>query len=225
MIQLESVCKSFRAGRGFVEALKNVSFTLGKGGTAIVVGKSGAGKSTLLNCIGGIERPDQGQIFCAGNDMVALSGKALSKFQRRHLGIIFQHGNLLSYLSVSENIAFPLTLNGVSAGDRNQRVMALLEMIDLSEAAQAMPHELSGGEIQRVAAARALAHGPQILLADEPTANLDSETGQSLIHLIAEMGKAQDCTMIIATHDPELCALADETINLRDGKTLGPISA
>jgi putative ABC transport system ATP-binding protein len=220
MIELESVHKTFRSGRGFVNALKDVSFVVEKGSATAVVGKSGSGKSTLLNCIGGLERPDKGSIACFGHDILALSGRALSAFQRQSVGFIFQHGNLLSYLSVSENIAFPLTLNGIAGNSKTQRVQVLLEKIGLSAAAKAMPHELSGGEIQRVSAARALAHSPRMLLADEPTASLDTDTGKNLIDLMFEMGRAQGCTMIISTHDPEICGLADKTIYLRDGERL-----
>ena len=220
MVQLEGVHKSFRSGRGFVNALKDVSFVVEKGSTAAVVGKSGSGKSTLLNCIGGLERPDKGGINCFERNILALSARALSEFQRQRVGFIFQHGNLLSYLSVSENIAFPLTLNGIAAKERTERVKVLLEKIDLSGAEKAMPHELSGGEIQRVSAARALAHSPRLLLADEPTASLDSETAKNLISLMFGIGKEQDCTMIISTHDPEICDLADRTIYLRDGERI-----
>ena len=184
---------------------------------ATVVGKSGSGKSTLLNCIAGIESPDKGRVVCFGQDITALSSKALSEFQRRWAGFVFQHGNLLSYLSVFENIAFPLALNGMTAPRRAARVKTLLERIGLSGAEKAMPHELSGGEIQRVAAARALAHSPRMVLADEPTANLDTETGKQLVNLMFEIGREQGCTLIIATHDAEISALADKTIYLRDG--------
>jgi putative ABC transport system ATP-binding protein len=220
MIQLESVHKTFRSGRGFVNALKDVSFMAEKGGVTALVGKSGSGKSTLLNCIGGLERPDKGRIVCFGHDLLRFSAKALSKFQRQNVGFIFQHGYLLSYLSVSENIAFPLTLNGVAGNQKTERVAVLLEKIGLSAAAKAMPHELSGGEIQRVSAARALAHSPRMLLADEPTASLDTDTGKNLVELMLEIGKEQGCTMIISTHDPEICALADKTIYLKDGERL-----
>lgn len=220
MIQLESVHKTFHSGRGFVNALKDVSFVAETGSTIAVVGKSGSGKSTLLNCIGGLERPDKGSIACFGNDILALSAKALSEFQRQSVGFIFQHGNLLSYLSVFENIAFPLMLNGIGGNQQTERVAVLLEKIGLSEAVKAMPHELSGGEIQRVSAARALVHSPRMLLADEPTASLDTETGKNLVNLMVEIGKEQDCTMIISTHDPEICDLADRTIYLRDGERL-----
>jgi ABC-type lipoprotein export system ATPase subunit len=156
MIKLEGVYKTFRSGRGFVQALKDVSFVVETGRTAAVVGKSGSGKSTLLNCIGGLERPDKGRIKCFGQNIPALSARALSRFQRQCVGFVFQNGNLLSYLTVFENIAFPLMLNGIATYQRKERVKMLLEKIGLGGAHKAMPHELSGGEIQRVSAARAL---------------------------------------------------------------------
>jgi putative ABC transport system ATP-binding protein len=220
MIQLDGVCKAFRSGRGFVTALTDISFVVEKGGIAVVLGISGSGKTTLLNCIGGLEGPDKGRISCFERDIIALSANELSKFQRQNVGFIFQHGNLLSYLSVFENIAFPLALNGIDGNQKTERVEVLLEKIGLKGAEKAMPHELSGGEIQRVSAARALAHSPRMLLADEPTASLDSETGKNLVDLMFEIGKEQGCTMIISTHDSEICDLADTTIYLRDGERL-----
>ena len=136
------------------------------------------------------------------------------------MGFIFQQGNLLSYLSVFENIAFPLTLNGIGGNQKTERVELLLAKIGLSGAAKAMPHELSGGEIQRVSAARALAHSPRMLLADEPTASLDSENGKNLVELMVEIGKEQECTMIISAHDPEIDNLADMKIYLKDGERI-----
>ena len=147
-----------------------------------------------------------------------MSAYQLSRFQRRDLGFIFQHGNLLSYLNVFENIGLPLTLNGIVGKQRSRRIHALLDRIGLSRAGRAQPHELSGGEIQRVAAARALAHYPKVLLADEPTASLDTETGRMLVDLMFEIGKEQDCTQLISTHDPDLFHLADKVIHLKDGR-------
>jgi ABC-type lipoprotein export system ATPase subunit len=218
MIQIENISKAYQSGRGRQEALVDLSFHIPKGTTAAIVGKSGSGKTTLLNCVGGLERPDKGTVICFGRNIHTLNVYELSRFQRRDLGFIFQHGNLLSYLNVFENIGFSLTLNGVTGNKRSLRVQALLERIGLSDAGQALPHELSGGEIQRVAAARALAHYPKLLLADEPTASLDTETGRNLVDLMLDMAKEQDCTLLISTHDPELFHLADRVIHLRDGR-------
>ena len=158
---------------------------------AAVIGKSGSGKSTLLNCIGGLEPPDRGRITCFGTPIYSLGARELSLFQRRHVGFVFQRGNLLSYLTVAENIGFPLTLNGVRGNERSKRIGELLERIGLGSAAKALPHELSSGETQRVAMARAIAHEPKMLLADEPTANLDTDTGLKVVKLMREMGQAK----------------------------------
>ncbi len=217
MITLSGVAKSFRSGRGEVKALGDISFSLGEGVFAAVIGKSGSGKSTLLACIGGLERPDSGSILCFGTPIHSLGGRALSLFLRRHLGFVFQRGNLLSYLTVAENIGFPLTLNGLGSRDRQKRIDELLERIDLASAAKALPHELSGGETQRVAVARAIAHHPKMVLADEPTANLDSATGRGVVALMRGMGRAYGCSVIMATHDMDIIEASDTVLHLRDG--------
>jgi putative ABC transport system ATP-binding protein len=222
MIRLARIGKVYRSGRGLVEALRDVSIHIRRGAAVAVVGKSGSGKTTLLNCIGGLERPTKGTVTCFGYDIHALSSKALSAFQRQNVGFVFQHGNLLSYLTVSENIAFPLVLNGIDGKQKIQRIETLLEKIGLPEVGAALPRELSGGEIQRVAAARALAHSPKILLADEPTASLDTATGNNLVQLIFDMGQEQGCTLVIATHDPEIFHFTEKTVHLSDGRVVKP---
>jgi len=217
----QGISKEFLSGRGRVQALLDVSFSIETGRTLAVVGKSGSGKTTLLNCVGGLERPERGKVSCFGVDIHSLSGKALCLFQRRNAGFIFQYGNLLSYLTVCENIGFPLTLNGIRGKRKEKRTQELLERIGLHDAGAALPHELSGGEAQRVSVARAIAHSPKMLLADEPTASLDSTTGLNLIELMFDMGKEQGCTTIVSTHDPEIIDLADVNIQLRDGKITG----
>jgi len=221
MIRVSNISKRFRSGRGVVKALTKVSFFLDMGKTMAVVGKSGSGKTTLLNCIGGIERPDSGMINCFGTEISNLSQKVLSQFQRQNIGFVFQTGNLLSYLSVGGNISFPLSLNKVNGIKRKRRVLELLEKIGLPEAFAAMPHELSGGELQRVSFARAIAHSPKMLLADEPTDSLDTDTARRLVMLMQDMGKDQDCTIILTSHDPEIVKLADETLRLLDGTVEG----
>jgi putative ABC transport system ATP-binding protein len=218
VIEGKGISKEFRSGRGRVQALADVSFSIETGKAVAVVGKSGSGKTTLLNCVGGLERPERGKVSCFGVDIHSLSGKALCLFQRRNAGFVFQYGNLLSYLTVFENIAFPLTLNGISGKGKEKRVQELLERIGLPDAGAALPHELSGGEVQRVSIARAIAHSPKMLLADEPTSSLDSATGWNLIELMFDMGKEQGCTMVVSTHDPDIIDLADASIHLRDGR-------
>ena len=148
----------------------------------------------------------------------SLRGEALSLFQRRNVGFVFQQGNLLSYLTVFENIAFPLTLNGVEEEKKANRIKGLLKSIGLEEAGNALPHELSGGEVQRVSFARAVAHRPRMVLADEPTARLDSDTGRNLVKFMFHMCKEQGSTMVISTHDQEIIELADVRVHIRDGK-------
>ena len=218
MVQVLGVGKIYRSGRRQVEALCNVSCAVERGATLAVVGKSGSGKTTLLNCIGGLERPDQGSVTCLGLDIHALSRRSLSLFQRQHLGFVFQFGNLLSYLTVYENIVFPLALNGVPRKERAGRVLGLLERVGLRDSQQALPRELSGGEVQRVSFARAIAHGPQVLLADEPTASLDSDTARDLVQLMLEVVQEQASSLIVSTHDPVVIDLADNIMHLRDGR-------
>lgn len=218
MIQLEGVTKVFRSGRGTVRALHEVSFSIAASRFAAVIGKSGSGKSTLLNCIGGLEKPDAGTIICFGAVLGKLGNSAMSRFQRKLVGFVFQRGNLLSYLSVAENIGLPLTLNRIVGMRQARRIDELLDRIGLADAAGALPHELSGGETQRVAVARAVAHYPRILLADEPTANLDTATGKRIVQLMRDMGRDHGCTILMATHDPEITETADVVVKLRDGR-------
>lgn len=220
MIILENVSKEYRSGRGRIKALKGVSFKVEDGSTVAVFGKSGSGKTTLLNCIGGLDRPETGNITCFGTDIHTLTEKALCLFQRRNLGFVFQQGNLLKYLTVFQNIAFPLALNGFDKKSIGKRVNQLLEITELAGAGTALPEELSGGEAQRVAFARAVAHFPRLILADEPTASLDSETGKNLVRFMFETGMDQKCIMIIATHDSEIMDLAKVRISVRDGEII-----
>jgi ABC-type lipoprotein export system ATPase subunit len=220
LVEILGVGKIYRSGRRQVEALCDVSCTVERGTALAVVGKSGSGKTTLLNCIGGLERPDRGTVTCLGQDIHALSRRSLSLFQRQHLGFVFQFGNLLSYLTVYENIDFPLALNGVPRKERDGRVLELLERVGLRDSQQALPRELSGGEVQRVSFARAVAHGPQVLLADEPTASLDSDTARDLVQLMLEVVQEQASCLIVSTHDPVVINLADNIMHLRDGRVV-----
>jgi ABC-type lipoprotein export system ATPase subunit len=217
VITLSDITKTFRSGRGRVDALVKVSLEVAAGGFAAIMGKSGSGKSTLLNCIGGLEAPDQGEIRCFETVVNRLAARQLSLFQRRHLGFVFQRGNLLSYLTVAENIGLPLTLNDVTGAERTRRIEALLEGIGLLEAARALPHELSGGETQRVSVARALAHRPRLLLADEPTANLDTDSGRRVVALLRRLSAEDGSTIIMATHDRDILNDVDQIIYLKDG--------
>ena len=217
MLEVIDISKQYLSGRGHVQALKGISFCMEKGTNLALVGKSGSGKTTLMNCIGGIEKPDTGKVIIDGCGIQSLSERELCLFQRRNIGFVFQHGNLLSFMTVAENIAFPLNLNGVDARSRNRRVSELLDLIGLPDIGAAMPFELSGGELQRVAVARAISHNPSLLLTDEPTANLDSATGMGIMKMMIDLTKRENCTFIMATHDQDLISLADQSIRLRDG--------
>lgn len=218
MIEVDHISKKFLSGRGTVQALVDVTFSLEHGKSMAIAGKSGSGKSTLLSILGGLEQPDTGTVQCFGVEVNRLSGSKLSRFLRQNVGFVFQHGNLLSYMTVFDNIAFPLILNGKTGKEREIRVLELLDRIHLKEAAKAYPAELSGGELQRVSIARAIAHDPKILLADEPTASLDTATGWSIIELMFAMGKQRECSVVFSTHDMEILKLADRKLHLRDGK-------
>ena len=221
MIRVENVSKSFISSRGLVPVIAGVSFGLERGKSLALMGRSGSGKTTLLHLVGGLERPDSGTIFCLDQPVHELTGQAMSRFLREHVGFLFQFGNLLSYLTVAENVAFPLRLNNASPAQCSRRVGELLERIGLAGAAKALPRELSGGETQRVAFARSIAHRPHILLADEPTASLDSATARNLMDLMFRVGREEGRTTLTATHDTEVTALADRTLRLEDGRIVG----
>ncbi len=221
MIEIKGLSKTFPSGRGVVNALCDISFSIPRGTTLAIAGKSGSGKTTLLNCIGGLECPDSGSINSFGINIHTLKKKQLSLFQRQNMGFVFQFGNLLSFLTVEENIAFPLILNKMYCNkERKERVADLLEKIGLPELSSALPSELSGGEMQRIAFARAIAHHPKILIADEPTANLDTKTGHKLIELVFSLAKQEKCTIILSTHDQELIRFTDKIVNLLDGRQI-----
>jgi len=220
VIALEDVAKTYRSQRGVTVALAGVSLRVGQGQAVALVGRSGSGKTTLLHCVAGIERPDHGRVICLGLDLAALAPSALQRLLRERVGIVFQRGGLLSYLTVAENVAFPLSLNGMARRQRERRVLELLDRVGLAQAGRALPDELSGGETQRVALARAIAHRPQLLLADEPTASLDSASGGRLVGLMLELGREHGCTVLVATHDPDVVRLTEESIELRDGQVV-----
>jgi len=220
MIALSHISKTFSSGRGQVNAVVDISMNIPTGSLTSIMGKSGSGKSTLLNCIGGLEKPDKGEITCFGTPIHHLTARQLSHFLRRNVGFVFQRGNLLSYLNVTDNIGLPLTLNGIGGEKRTHRIATLLTDIGLENAGKAMPHELSGGEIQRVSVARAVAHHPRLLLVDEPTANLDTASGTQVVQLMRNLGKERGCTMIMATHDLDITHNSDMLVELKDGQII-----
>lgn len=218
MIELQAVSKQFISGRGHISALSEISFSVGKGQGVVLAGRSGSGKTTLLNCIGTLETPDSGSVLYNGINIGAMNSRERALFRRHEIGFVFQAGNLLPWLTVAENLQLPLELNNIRGGKQRRRIETLLDTFGLSGYEKAMPVELSAGESQRIAFARAIAHAPAILLADEPTASLDSSNGKQLIELMFSLCRNDGTTLIIATHDQDLLAMADTVIALKDGK-------
>ncbi len=221
MIQLKDLSKIYARGKAAVTVLSDVSFSVKKGELALILGKSGSGKTTLLNCIGGLDLPQKGSVNCFGIRVDKLSGRKRNNFRRQQLGFVFQSGNLITSLSARRNIEFPLILNKYSSARIQDRVAFLVNRLDLEDVADAMPSSLSRGQAQRVAFARGVAHGPGLLLADEPTASLDTRTGLELIRLMNALSKEEKITMIVATHDKEIIPFADLILHLSDGQIKG----
>jgi len=217
-VRLRNVGKSYRLDTVDVRALLDISLDIRERAFTVISGPSGSGKTTLLNIIGCIDQPDQGEITVAGQKVQTLSDDALSDFRARHIGFIFQHFNLLPVLSAYENVEYPLILAKMDKAKRTARVTELLDAVGLSDRARNRPGQLSGGQRQRVAIARALAPAPRLVLADEPTANLDSHTGAEIIALMRRMQREHDVSFVFSSHDPQVHAAADEVIHLRDGR-------
>lgn len=218
MLEVRAVGKQYASGRGHIMAIQDINFTLESASSLTLAGSSGSGKTTLLNCLGTLEIPDQGEIVY--NDVVVsrLSASSRTNFRRTAIGFVFQDRNLLPWLNVAENLAFPLMMAGVSKKDQGYRVSELLEIFSLSGYEKALAGELSGGESQRIAFARAVVHKPALLLADEPTASLDSKNGRQLINLMFSLCRQQGTMLVLATHDRELLDMSKRVVYLRDGK-------
>ncbi|MBC8991332.1 ABC transporter ATP-binding protein [Micromonospora chalcea] len=218
VVRVEGVSRTFGKGEHAVHAVRDVSFTARRGELVAVRGRSGAGKTTLLNLVGGLDRPDAGLIRVAGHEVTAAGERELLALRRGTIGFVFQTFGLVPILSAAENVGVPLRLAKVPAAEREQRVAVLLELVGLGGHAAQRPYELSGGQQQRVAVARALANEPDLLIADEPTGQLDSETGRSIMDLLRAVVHARGMTALVATHDPALIEMADRTLTLRDGR-------
>ncbi|MFI6758396.1 ABC transporter ATP-binding protein [Micromonospora sp. NPDC050417] len=218
LVRVEGVSRDYGSGDRVVHALRQVSFRAGQGELVAVRGRSGAGKTTLLNLIGGLDRPTTGQIFVAGREVTAAGEGDLLTLRRDTMGFVFQSFGLIPILSAAENVGVPLRLAKVPAAEREQRVAMLLELVGLGGHAGQRPYELSGGQQQRVALARALANDPPLLIADEPTGQLDSETGRAMMDLLQALVRSRGMTALVATHDPTLIELADRVLVLRDGR-------
>ena len=219
IVRLESVKKDYPLGQTVVKAVKGVDFEIEKGDFISIAGPSGSGKSTILNMIGCIDTPTDGTVFINDTETSTLSDKEITRLRHDVIGFIFQNFNLVPVLNVFENIEFPLLLGRkpIPKSERSEWVNTLINEVGLTKWSTHKPMELSGGQRQRVAIARALATKPKIVLADEPTANLDSETGDQIINLMKKMNREYGTTFIFSTHDPTIVEIADHIIRLRDG--------
>ncbi len=220
LLTVRDVQKTYKLDRVDVPALRDINLEVRARCFTVLSGASGSGKTTLLNLIGGLDTPDRGEIVVAGRSLRALSDNECSDFRLRHIGFIFQNFNLLPVLTAYENVEYPLRLTGASAPARRRRVQELLEAVGLSQHAQHLPGQLSGGQRQRVAIARALSIAPQLVLADEPTANLDSQTGDAIIALMRAVQRDYQASFVFSSHDPKILAAADDAVWLRDGRII-----
>jgi len=217
-VRLENVVKSYGRGETAVRAVAGVSLAIAPREFVAIVGPSGSGKSTLLHLMAGLDLPDAGQVFVGGKSLQALSDDAVTVLRRRQIGVVFQFFNLLPMLTAEENVALPLVLDGVRLRAARPRARAMLERVGLGHRARHRPDQLSGGEMQRVAIARALVTGPLVLLADEPTGNLDSHTGEEILALVREMAERHGQAVVMVTHDARAAAHAQRVLAMRDGQ-------
>jgi putative ABC transport system ATP-binding protein len=217
-VVLKQVGKTYHLDSVDVPALTDINLEIRPNCFTVISGPSGSGKTTLLNLIGCIDQATHGEIMVAGQPVQKMSDDALSDFRASHLGFIFQNFNLLPVLSAYENVEYPLILTKVPVGQRKQRVLALLDAVGLADRAQNRPGQLSGGQRQRVAVARALATEPKLVLADEPTANLDSQTGAAIIALMRKLQRDHHVSFVFSSHDPQILAEADDAVFIRDGR-------
>jgi lipoprotein-releasing system ATP-binding protein len=220
-IQVQQLCKSYGNGAKRVEVLKGADLTFSRGEKAAIVGASGVGKTTLLHILGTLDRPTAGKVLYEGKDIYALNEKALALFRNREIGFVFQFHHLLPEFNALENTMMPCLIQGIPKKESASRAEAILTLVGLKERLTHKPGELSGGEQQRVAVARALVLGPKVLLADEPTGNLDTKTGESVFDLLREMNQIKGITLIVVTHNITLAEKLSRQIQLIDGKALG----
>lgn len=217
IVTLERVSKEYRQGGATVHALQDVTVTFGRGELTVVRGRSGSGKTTLLNMIGGLDRPSGGRVEVDGIEVSSLAEQALVEYRRATVGFVFQGFGLIPILSAAENVEVPLRLRRMDPDERAARARELLHLVDLGHRARHRPQELSGGEQQRVAIARALGNEPRLLIADEPTAQLDSRRAETIMGLLRKLVETRGISVIVATHDPLLFGMADRAVELRDG--------
>jgi putative ABC transport system ATP-binding protein len=225
MVAAIALVRDYPSGDAAVHALRGVDLDVARGELLAVRGRSGSGKTTLLSLLGGLDRPTSGQVFVDGGEVSAMGEDALVELRRRTVAFVYQAFGLVPFLTAAENVEVPLRLVGAEPGARDARVAEVLDMVGLEPRARHRPYELSGGEQQRVAIARALANRPRLLLADEPTGQLDSDTGHRIMTLLRDIVRSEGVTAIIATHDPVMLDVADRVVELRDGRLLAVESA
>jgi putative ABC transport system ATP-binding protein len=222
LIEVNSLWRTYQSSAGEVHALNDVSFSVDRGELVALVGRSGSGKTTLLNCIGGLDQPTSGMVTINGEVVTDMDEAQRTRLRRDSLAFIFQTFGLVPMLSARENVGLPLRLRSTPIAEREERVAHLLDLVGLANHAEQRPSELSGGQQQRVAIARALANSPRLLIADEPTGQLDAETGATIMALLQSVVRSEGMTAIISTHDLSLQAMADRSIRLADGVLVEP---
>ncbi|MFF7143969.1 MULTISPECIES: ABC transporter ATP-binding protein [Streptomyces] len=218
MVRVEKVHKSYGHGAAAVHALRGVSLDIPRGELVALKGRSGSGKTTLLNIVGGLDAPDQGRVTVDGMDLSELGEDGLLALRRDRIGFVFQSFGLIPILTAAENVGVPMRMRRAGVREREERVELLLSLVGLADHAAQRPGELSGGQQQRVAIARALANNPSLLIADEPTGQLDAETGHAVMELLRAVVRSEQVTALVATHDATLLDLADRVLELRDGE-------
>ena len=217
IIQLKQLSKSYQEGNKRRLVLNELELSVAEGQMYVLLGRSGSGKSTMLNLLSGIDQPDTGQVIIDGTDISKMNEKDRTKYRRDNIGFVFQSFNLISTLTVFENVVLPLSLKGDNPAESKQKAHFFLDQVGLGDRGGSYPDRLSGGEQQRVAIARALAHEPKFILADEPTGNLDYKTGSLVLNMLSDLVRENSRTMIIATHDREMAQIADQVLELREG--------
>ncbi|MEU8618813.1 ABC transporter ATP-binding protein [Streptomyces sp. NPDC048623] len=220
MVRVENLHRSYGTGAAAVHALRGVSFDVPRGELVALKGRSGSGKTTLLNLVGGLDTADEGRIVIDGTDLADLGEEGLLELRRDRIGFIFQSFGLIPILTAAENVGVPMRLRKADPKEREDRVALLLALVGLADHTAQRPGELSGGQQQRVAIARALANRPALLIADEPTGQLDAETGLAVMELLRAVVRSEGCTALVATHDSQLLGLADRVLELRDGEII-----
>ncbi len=218
VLSLKNVSKVYQLGKVELVALKGIDLDIHRGDFVTIMGPSGSGKSTLLNLIGCLDSPTKGKVFLKGKDISLMSESQLSQFRGKTIGFVFQEFNLLPQLNALENVALPMVFQEVSQEKRRKKAEELLTLVDLGERILHQPAELSGGECQRVAIARSFANSPEIIIADEPTGNLDSTTGKKVMEILTDFHKKEGKTMIVVTHDPNIADYSEIIVNIKDGQ-------